>query len=871
MTPDSPAATPPGVTGAVGPGPAVFAAATVAIGGLAFLGWWLDITSFKSLFSDAVSMKANTALAFILAGIALWLLHPGRVGTAARRVGLACAAAVAGLGLLTLTEYLLGVDFAIDNRLIPEPPGAPLTSHPGRMAPGTAMNFCLTGLALLLLGRNGSGRWQPAPYLVLPTFGIAFVALLGYLYDLDALYGPAHFTAMAVHTAAAFFILALGILMARPRWGWMASITAATSGGALLRCLLPAILLLVPLLFYLWMTGERLGLVPARYSLFLMILAIMALLTAAAWWGAIVVDRAEMNWLQAVAAYGQLNTTMQEKAASEARFAGLFQETPVPLCCVDKRGVLTDRNLRFDQTFGYGRDELRTLDDWWRLAYPDPARRAQVLDSWNEVLAESAHRSADLAPREYDITCKDGGVRTMLVSGILLGDDFIAAFFDITERSKATRDLKEARLAALNRMEDANAARRQAETGADRIRLLAEAVERIAAVHDLPSLMAVVRPAVRRLTGADGATLVLNDNGYCFYADEDAIGPLWKGQRFPLESCISGWAMLHGQAAVIEDIYADERIPHEAYRPTFVKSLAMVPIGRSGPVAAIGAYWATRHKPTDEEVELQQALADAMSIGLANIDLIQNLERRVEQRTAELSTVNRELESFAYAVSHDLRAPLRAMSGFSQALQEDFGAQLTGEARVYLEQIGIASRRMGELIEGLLTLSRSTRGELQRDRVDFSALAERRLDELAAAEPGRRVAVSVEDGLVVQGDARMLAAVMTNLVDNAWKYTGKAAAASIRVHAEIRDGRRWYCVADNGAGFDMAHAARLFQPFQRLHRQDEFPGIGIGLVTVQRIIHRHGGEIVAAAAPDQGATFCFTLPEDGLSDKEILP
>jgi len=238
-----------------------------------------------------------------------------------------------------------------------------------------------------------------------------------------------------------------------------------------------------------------------------------------------------------------------------------------------------------------------------------------------------------------------------------------------------------------------------------------------------------------------------------------------------------------------------------------------------------------------------------------------DLERRVIERTAELSAANRELDAFAYAVSHDLRAPLRAMSGFSQALVEDYGDTLEGEAKSYLEQIGIASRRMSELIDGLLVLSRSTRGELRRDTVDLSALAQRLLAELARDEPARQIAVEVAAGLQARGDARLLEAVMRNLLGNAWKYTAHTAAPSIRVYAEERDGVRYFCVADNGAGFDMAHANRLFQPFQRLHRQDEFPGIGIGLATVQRIVHRHGGVIGAIGEPGKGALFYFTLSD----------
>ena len=256
--------------------------------------------------------------------------------------------------------------------------------------------------------------------------------------------------------------------------------------------------------------------------------------------------------------------------------------------------------------------------------------------------------------------------------------------------------------------------------------------------------------------------------------------------------------------------------------------------------------------------ELKQAEAE---IRLLNADL----ERRVQERTAELTAANRELDSFAYAVSHDLRAPLRAMNGFSQALEEDCASQLPAEGKEFLGQIKLASCRMGDLIDGLLALSRSTRGEMRHDAVDLTALCGRLLVELARNEPDRQVAAHVAPGLAARGDERMIEAVMRNLLGNAWKYSVHAAAPVIRVYAEEQDGTPRFCVTDNGAGFDMAHASRLFQPFQRLHRQDEFPGLGIGLATVQRIVHRHGGTVDATGAPGRGATFCFSLP--GLAGK----
>lgn len=327
-----------------------------------------------------------------------------------------------------------------------------------------------------------------------------------------------------------------------------------------------------------------------------------------------------------------------------------------------------------------------------------------------------------------------------------------------------------------------------------------------------------------------------------------------------MSACISGWAMLHRQQAVIEDIYADPRIPADAYRPTFVKSLVMVPIRTESPIGAIGNYWATPHLATDEEVRVLQALADSTSIAIENVMLYTHLDETVRTRTAALEAANRDLESFSYSVSHDLRAPLRAIEGFGQLLFTEHARTLDGTALNYLHRILGSTKRMGQLIEDLLNLASLGRVSMRRVPVDLSAMARQIFDELFSSSPRTQVKLLIEGQMSADGDRGLLQIALQNLFSNAWKYTSKRVEARIEFGcATGAGGERVYHVRDNGAGFDPQYASRLFGVFQRLHADSEFPGTGVGLATVQRIIHRHGGRIWAESALDKGATFYFTL------------
>jgi PAS domain S-box-containing protein len=238
---------------------------------------------------------------------------------------------------------------------------------------------------------------------------------------------------------------------------------------------------------------------------------------------------------------------------------------------------------------------------------------------------------------------------------------------------------------------------------------------------------------------------------------------------------------------------------------------------------------------------------------------IMKLNEDLQSRAVELESLNKELESFSYSVSHDLRAPLRSISGFSQALLEDYLEKIDADGQDYLQRVRAASIRMGELIDALLGLSRITRSEIHREFTDLSEIAKEFLNELQEEEPERQVEINITPKLVADCDPRLLRAVLQNLISNAWKFTGKKPIAKIEFGALKRDGETAYFVRDNGAGFDKAYSDKLFGAFQRLHSTEDFKGIGIGLATVKRIIHRHGGSVWAEGEVEKGATFYFTL------------
>ena len=291
-----------------------------------------------------------------------------------------------------------------------------------------------------------------------------------------------------------------------------------------------------------------------------------------------------------------------------------------------------------------------------------------------------------------------------------------------------------------------------------------------------------------------------------------------------------------------------------------VHGFAVVPI-RARQIV-IGTLSLMRSAPgrsyTADDVTLLQDLADRAGLAIENARLYERLEQRVRERTAELETANQELEAFSYSVAHDLRSPLRGISGFSRAVLEDYADRLDADGVEHLQRIEAGAQRMAHLLDDLLDLARVSRAEVHRTCIDLSAMARGVVARLQISQP-REIDLIVQDGLVVEADPRLLDIVLTNLLGNAWKFTGKRAHARIELGAQRDTGTTIYMVRDNGVGFEAAYLGKLFGVFQRLHTVHEFEGTGIGLAIAQRIIHRHGGRIWAEGQVDRGATFFFTL------------
>jgi PAS domain S-box-containing protein len=341
---------------------------------------------------------------------------------------------------------------------------------------------------------------------------------------------------------------------------------------------------------------------------------------------------------------------------------------------------------------------------------------------------------------------------------------------------------------------------------------------------------------------------------------DEEVSAILKGERIPLD---------HPASEILNFTHPDDRqnvsdqfsqAGHTTDVPFEFEYRVIWPDTSQHTIAARGNVYRGEDRSGDHMIGVVWDVTERRAIEEEIRRLNSELEQRVTRRTAQMQTALRELEAFSYSVSHDLRAPLRAMNGFSRLLQEDYGKLLDEQGTHYLQRIGDSSQKMSQLIDNLLNLARYSRANLNVTVLNLSEMAQSAATELDLSDPTRRVTWVIADGISASGDEQLLRVVINNLLDNAWKFSGRTPSACIEFGLESQDGRPVYFVRDNGAGFNMEYVGRLFGAFQRLHDADEFEGSGIGLATVQRIIRRHGGDVWAEGEVGLGATFYFTLP-----------
>jgi PAS domain S-box-containing protein len=522
---------------------------------------------------------------------------------------------------------------------------------------------------------------------------------------------------------------------------------------------------------------------------------------------------------------------------SEQKFQALADAAPLMICEMDSRQNCTWVNKSWLIFTGRALDQQ--LDHGWMEAiHPDD--RAQCLEA-----QKKAFENRQPFEFEYRLRRADGEYRWMFEravphfspDNVLLG--YLRSCLDVTERKKAEEALEK-------KFDELRAAQRTLQEQNQQLAAGREALDNERSryrelFNSAPVGYIITNPqgVIQQVNAA--AAMLLNETSEML--EGLPFARLLSKEARPL--FFARLSRLTRQEADTVESWETTIQPHE--RALFCCSLLANRVADSQGTLT-GLRWIVRdiseRKQTEERI----------------LRLNAELEQHVRQRTAALETANRELEAFSYSVSHDLRAPVRSIIGFSKALLEDYSERLDAEGLKFLQYAYEAGLRMSRLIDDLIELSRSTRGELRQKEVDLSALAMLVTAELRNRDPSRSVEVNIAAGLFAHGDEGLLRIALENLFSNAWKFTSRQSHPMIEFGATDQNSSTLFYVRDNGAGFNMAHAKRLFGVFQRLHSPEEFPGTGIGLATVRRIFTRHGGEIWANAEPNQGATFFFTLP-----------
>lgn len=881
----------------------------MAVGAAVLAGWALDIAALKSVLPGFPTMKPNTAAGLLSLGTSLWLLRPGVAQRWHGSAGIICALIPLIIGGLTLAEYAGGWDFGIDQLLMKDDPHSVATSSPGRPSPMTALELVLLGAGLMLIRMDFRNGACPAQYLGLAATFVALLGFLGYLYGATIIRVNPAYTSMALHTAVTFLVLSTGLLAKRSDTGMMRLLTRDSAGGILARRLIPTVIGFAVTLGWLRLQAQRAGLIDTEFGLVIMVSVISVFVTAAATIAALAIDRVELHRRRATEAtkvwasvfehaewgvalrsadgqtlqmvnpafarmHGYTVEELAGHAASDLNLSENLEKSHAAVQSALESGQCTLESLRKRKdgsTFpalvnltALRNDEGRVMTLAANVQDITILKRAEerVLTA-NRKLEAAGHRlalalrSGEIGVWDWDVlndhivwdeqmyqlygvapdqpvnyaTWRDAVLPEDLPAAEKVLQDTIAArgtsdnrfrihhpqlgvrYIEASEEVMVDESNTVVRVVGVNK--DVTAQRAMEESlrqSEERLRLSFEHSAVGAAIVSLNGHFLSVNQALCKMVGYEAAELTTKDFQSITHVD-DLAADLDLVRR-----------LLAGE---IPSYQMEKRYLHKLGAVVWIRlSVALVRDGHDQPV-----------------------------------HFVVHVEDITERKKAEAhaAAASKELESFSYSVAHDLRAPLRAINGFTQILVKHHAQGMSDDAKECFAEVCASSKRMGQLIDDLLSLSQVGRAALVREDVDLSEMAREISGKLQQSAPAREAEFVVQDGLLAQGDRRLIMIALENLLGNAWKYTGKHARARIEVGAVNDGSHNGFFVRDDGDGFDMAYAGKLFGAFQRLHSADDFEGTGIGLATVQRIVQRHGGSVRAEGKPGAGATFYVTL------------